>query len=210
MPLNATATEGESNKEKILDAAIDEFSDHGFAGARVESIAKSAGLNVRLVYHYFGGKEGLYDAAIASVMEQMARLVKGVPVIRMSLDEESLRDVFGRMFQLTLSKPRQMKLLVSEILSGGERLFKLNEKMPELFHPVFSRAVELFQSLLGADHVPSDDDAIVLLSLAGMTSFLAAGYNVTQLFLGGDLTSKKKWEAAIFNLMLRGIKRTGK
>ncbi len=49
-------------REKILQAAIEEFSEHGFAGARVSSIAKRAGVNQQLISYYFDGKAGLYQA----------------------------------------------------------------------------------------------------------------------------------------------------
>jgi AcrR family transcriptional regulator len=47
-------------KARILDAAVEEFSAKGFAGARVSEIAKRAGVNQQLIAYYFDGKEGLY------------------------------------------------------------------------------------------------------------------------------------------------------
>jgi len=48
----------------ILDAVTSEFSDHGFAGARVDRVALAAGLNKAMLYHYFGDKEALYLAVL--------------------------------------------------------------------------------------------------------------------------------------------------
>ncbi|WP_084965533.1 TetR/AcrR family transcriptional regulator [Thermoactinospora rubra] len=50
----------ERTKARILDAAIEEFSAKGFAGARVSEIAARAGVNQQLIAYYFDGKEGLY------------------------------------------------------------------------------------------------------------------------------------------------------
>ena len=50
----------ERTKARILDAAIEEFSAKGFAGARVSEIATRAGVNQQLIAYYFDGKEGLY------------------------------------------------------------------------------------------------------------------------------------------------------
>ena len=50
----------ERTKALILDAATEEFSAKGFAGARVSAIAARAGVNQQLITYYFGGKEGLY------------------------------------------------------------------------------------------------------------------------------------------------------
>jgi AcrR family transcriptional regulator len=51
----------------ILAAAVHEFSDKGLGGARVDEIAERAGTNKRMLYHYFGNKEGLFLAALESV-----------------------------------------------------------------------------------------------------------------------------------------------
>jgi TetR/AcrR family transcriptional regulator len=50
----------ERTKARILDAAVEEFSAKGFAGARVSEIARRAGVNQQLIAYYFDGKEGLY------------------------------------------------------------------------------------------------------------------------------------------------------
>lgn len=55
----------ERSRERILDAALSEFSEHGFAGARVDVIARRAGLNKQLISHHFGGKAGLYRSVMA-------------------------------------------------------------------------------------------------------------------------------------------------
>lgn len=49
-----------SSKERILAAALEEFSAKGISGARVDQIAKRAGVNVRMIYYYFENKENLY------------------------------------------------------------------------------------------------------------------------------------------------------
>ncbi|RAI25742.1 TetR/AcrR family transcriptional regulator, partial [Rhodoplanes serenus] len=48
----------------ILDAATHEFRSKGLTGARVDTIAKRSGVNKRMIYHYFGGKDGLYVAVL--------------------------------------------------------------------------------------------------------------------------------------------------
>src|ERR1039458_1060586 len=46
-------------RERILSAALQEFAANGFAGARVDAIARRAAINKRMLYHYFGDKEHL-------------------------------------------------------------------------------------------------------------------------------------------------------
>lgn len=205
MGLTAYMPEGVSNRDLLLSAALNEFSEHGFAGARVESIAKAATLNVRMVYHYFGGKEGLYMATLASVMSDLRNMLEGFPVIKMTIDEGALKGLFSQFFRIMLGKPQAAKLLVSEIVAGGEHLFRLKDEAPELFEPVFERAVALFRAFLGANRIEDVDDNIWLLSLAGMTAFLAAGFGATKLFLGEKFAGPGRWEEAIYRAVRRVV-----
>lgn len=50
----------ERARQRLLDAAAEEFGAKGFEGARVRDIAARAGLNMQLISYYFGGKAGLY------------------------------------------------------------------------------------------------------------------------------------------------------
>lgn len=52
----------ERTRERILEAAVTEFGEHGFAGARTSAIAARAGVNQQLISYYFDGKDGLYRA----------------------------------------------------------------------------------------------------------------------------------------------------
>lgn len=48
---------------RITAAARDEFAQHGWAGTTIRAVARGADVDPALVYHYFGSKEGLLDAA---------------------------------------------------------------------------------------------------------------------------------------------------
>lgn len=52
----------ERTRERLLEAALVEFGEHGYAGARIGAIAKRAGVNQQLISYYFDGKEGLFKA----------------------------------------------------------------------------------------------------------------------------------------------------
>src|SRR5271167_2866620 len=54
----------ERTRERILSAALKEFAAHGFAGARVDAIARRADINKRMLYHYFVNKEKLFRAVL--------------------------------------------------------------------------------------------------------------------------------------------------
>src|SRR4051812_46719343 len=54
----------ERTRAEILDVASHEFADQGYAGARVDEIAAKTRTTKRMIYYYFGGKEGLYLAVL--------------------------------------------------------------------------------------------------------------------------------------------------
>jgi AcrR family transcriptional regulator len=66
MVARRTMTWAPSATVRILDAALEEFSTHGVAGARVDRIASAADCNKNLLYVYFGSKENLLQAGAMS------------------------------------------------------------------------------------------------------------------------------------------------
>ncbi len=69
----------QATPDRILEAAIDEFVDHGLAGARVDRIAERAGANKQLLYRHFGSKEGLFDAAMRSMVTRFDEIRRALP-----------------------------------------------------------------------------------------------------------------------------------
>src|SRR5271156_4336708 len=61
---NAATRNPARTRERILSAALKEFAANGFAGARVDAIARRADINKRMLYHYFGNKEKLFRAVL--------------------------------------------------------------------------------------------------------------------------------------------------
>lgn len=66
---------GQSTKKKILDAAIDIFAENGYDKSSLRSITSRAGVDVALVKHFFGGKEGLFEAAVIRQAEASLELL---------------------------------------------------------------------------------------------------------------------------------------
>ena len=62
------ARDAEQTKQRLLEAAIAEFSAYGIAGARVDRIAATARANKSLIYSYFGSKEKLFEAVTAALL----------------------------------------------------------------------------------------------------------------------------------------------
>ena len=62
----------DQTRDRILRAAIREFSEHGLAGARTGAIASAARVNKALLYYYFRDKEALYTASLEEVASKVA------------------------------------------------------------------------------------------------------------------------------------------
>ncbi|MGI9414927.1 MAG: TetR family transcriptional regulator [Hyphomicrobiales bacterium] len=60
-----------ATKERILRAGMAEFGAKGYGGARTAAIAKRAKCNIRMLYHYFGGKQDLYLACLERVYSRI-------------------------------------------------------------------------------------------------------------------------------------------
>ncbi|MFB8387469.1 TetR/AcrR family transcriptional regulator [Microbacterium sp. NPDC055910] len=71
----------------ILRAATSEFASKGYTGARVDEIAERTRTTKRMIYYYFGSKEGLYVEVLEQVYAQIRRVEKGVDIDRLAPDE---------------------------------------------------------------------------------------------------------------------------
>jgi AcrR family transcriptional regulator len=61
----------ERTRANIIDVATSEFAERGLSGARVDRIAERTRTSKRMLYYYFGSKEGLYHAVLLSYYEKL-------------------------------------------------------------------------------------------------------------------------------------------
>ncbi len=98
--------------DRILDAAIDEFVEHGLAGARVDRIAERAGANKQLLYRHFGSKEELFDAAVKGMATRFNEIRRALP--------EALEERLPYYFERATDDQQWVRLLLWEALHTGE------------------------------------------------------------------------------------------
>jgi len=103
----------ERTRERILEAAVVEFGEHGFAGARISAIARRAGVNEQLISYYFDSKEGLYRA-----LQQRWQMISADA----SRPELSIADVVAAFLQLNAEQRSFARLLAWDGLAhtGGD------------------------------------------------------------------------------------------
>lgn len=109
-PPQARQRDAERTRERILQAALVEFGDKGFAGARVSQIAARAGVNEQLLSYYFGGKAGLYQALAQrweAVGGQLAEPSLPLPAVVLNF------------FKASIDNSAWMRLLLWQALSNA-------------------------------------------------------------------------------------------
>ena len=94
-PVAGPVRNPDRTRGRILAAAVAEFAANGLAGARVDAIARRADSNKRMLYHYFGDKEGLFRAVLRWKITERRTLVEGFP----GDPAENLASRFGLMCQ---------------------------------------------------------------------------------------------------------------
>lgn len=109
------AWDTERTKRLLLEAATAEFCEYGLAGSRVDRIAAAAGVNKERIYQYFGKKDLLFDAVIAS---QLHSVMDEVPIE--GNGPEAMADYAGRLFEHHRQDATLPRLLFWEGLERGD------------------------------------------------------------------------------------------
>jgi AcrR family transcriptional regulator len=99
----APAAGGDTTRERILAAALDEFARHGITGARVDRIAKLARTSKERVYAYFRSKDALYAAVAAREYVVIAEATQ--------VDPTDLPGYAGRLFDYFVARPDHHRLI---------------------------------------------------------------------------------------------------
>lgn len=99
------AWDTERTKQLLLDAATEEFSAYGLAGARIDRIAASAGVNKERIYQYFGKKSTFFGIVLE---RQLAAVMTAVPITGTGV--EAIVDYAGRVFDYQVEHPQLARL----------------------------------------------------------------------------------------------------
>ncbi len=107
----------------ILDVAAAEFAEYGFAGARVDEIAAKTQTSKRMMYYYFGDKEGLFTAVLEEEYRQMRALERALDVEHLD-SESAMRALVAGTFNYQAGHERFVCLVVVENIQRGIHLAK--------------------------------------------------------------------------------------
>jgi AcrR family transcriptional regulator len=108
----------DGTRRNIIEVATEEFAGKGFSGARVDDIAARIKTSKRMIYYYFGGKEGLYIA----VLEEAYRKIRSVEAtldLEHQEPEKGLRTLVGFTFDYQNAHPEFVRLVMNENILNG-------------------------------------------------------------------------------------------
>ncbi len=139
---SARSAKAAARRDAILDAALDEFSACGFAAARLDDVAKRAGVAKGTIYLYFKDKESLFQELVRSKMNPVVGSLENAFAVDLPLRAivEGAIDIFVREVYGTQRK-QVMRLIISE----GPRFPALAEFY---YREVLARVLKAVRALL--------------------------------------------------------------
>ncbi len=117
----AAARDGATSRTRILEAATAEFARRGLGGARVDRIAAAASANKRMLYYYFGSKDGLFLAVLESAYERI-RAAEAELTLEDLVPEEAIRRLVAFTWNYFVAHPEFITLLNNENLHQARHL----------------------------------------------------------------------------------------
>ncbi|MBS0452838.1 MAG: TetR family transcriptional regulator [Proteobacteria bacterium] len=133
----------ERTQANILEVAEAEFGEKGLAGARIDEIAEATKTSKRMIYYYFGSKEGLYLA----VLEESYRRVRDVEseLKLQDLDpEDALRRLVAFTFDHHLHHENYIRLVMSENINRGQYVAQ-SQRIQDLNIPAIAAIKHLYE-----------------------------------------------------------------
>jgi TetR/AcrR family transcriptional regulator len=161
----------DQTRQRILQAAIGEFSAHGLAGARTDSIAQSAQVNKALLYYYFKNKEALYTATIEDVMGTVVKTTSAIFEHQCSPGEQLLRLTLNH-FDRILTQHDFQNLMQQEMVrfrAGKSTALPIIARTA--FDPLLKKIQQIVQQAIHAGEIVQTDWMQIVYSAFGANVF---------------------------------------
>ncbi|MEV4567760.1 TetR family transcriptional regulator [Nonomuraea sp. NPDC049419] len=166
-------------RQLLLDAAVEEFAEHGPEAARLDRIAAAAGVNKERIYQYFGNKEQLFAAVLSWSLE---RLAEAVP-----LDGPLAADLpayAGRVYDYHREHPQFIRLLYWEGLHrGGDPIAAREERAAHYAAKLSALAAAQEDGTLPPEFTPGE----LLYAVIALAGWWYATPPLAQMIMGDDI-----------------------
>lgn len=135
--------DAERTRAAILDAAIEEFSERGLLGGRVDAVVERTATAKRMVYYYFGSKERLYQAALIESYRRI-RQTEGALALETLEPDEALRVLVRATLAHQENNAGFVRLVMFENTLAGGAIHLMDDEVRALNHS----AVLILEDLL--------------------------------------------------------------
>jgi AcrR family transcriptional regulator len=162
--------EAERTKADILEAAAHEFGEKGLAGARVDDIAAATRTSKRMIYYYFGSKDGLYLATLEAKYREVREKESQMNLDGMS-PQAALRCLTAVTFDHHLDNEDYIRMVMSENINRGRYLAQ-SEHVKELNRPAIALVTRIYERGVAAKVFrPDIDPADIHASISALAFF---------------------------------------
>jgi len=196
------------SRARILQAALDEFSDKGLQGARVDEIANRAGANKRMIYHYFGNKEELFLAVLEFAYAEIRSAEQDLHLEDLS-PEEAMRRLVAFTFDYFVQAPHFIPLLNSENLHRARHL-RRSARIREMHSPIIRLLDELLARGAATGRFRTGIDPVQLfISIAGVCYFYFSNIHTLSTIFGRDFAAQGERDERkrhVVELVLQGLR----
>lgn len=178
----------ERTRASILEAAKREFSERGLEGARVDAIAERAGVNKRMLYHYFGDKDELFLAVMEAAYEDIRQREADLDLTGRS-PEDAIAAIVRFTFRYYHENQDFIALLGSENLSKARHIRK-SRRIKQINQPIIDALKRILEEGAKAGVFRKRVDALQLyMSLAGLSYFYFCNMHTLTVVFDRDLAS---------------------
>jgi AcrR family transcriptional regulator len=188
--LETPSRDPERTRARILSAATDEFARFGLGGARVDRIAAAADTNKRMLYYYFGNKEGLFLAVLEATY---AHIRNAETKLKLDMVEpvEGIRRLVAFTWRYYLENPHFLTLLNSENLHKARHL-KSSKRIAAMHSPFVATIADLLARGEKSGAIRRGIDPVQLyISIAGLSYFYLSNTHTLSTIFVRDLMSPK-------------------
>lgn len=172
----------------IIDVATHEFSEKGLAGARIDVIAEAMRTSKRMIYYYFGSKEGLYIAVLEEAYRRIRQIETDLHLEDLA-PEDALRKLVGFTVDYQLANPDFIRLVMTENIHRGEYLAQ-SKSIRKLNVPAIAGLRGVYERGVASGVFRSGLDMIDLhMSISALSVFNVANRHTFALIFQRDLES---------------------
>jgi AcrR family transcriptional regulator len=184
----------ERTRADILEVATREFAEKGLAGARIDAIAEAMRTSKRMIYYYFGSKEGLY----LEVLEEAYRRIRAIES-EAHLDdlppEDALRKLVSHTVDYQWAHPEFVRLVQNENIHRAQYLAQ-SKTIRKLNVPAIDGLRRVIERGQKAGVFRAGIDAIDLhMTISALSVFNVANRHTFALIFDRDLDAPGAWVA---------------